>query len=253
MKIKQILIYLGVHKLLSIRKLPEFIFDYFKYNSLSNSVGVDKKFNAKLTNIYPIFSDKTAAHGFDRHYIFHTAWAARIVKKVNPEFLVDVSSSLYFSSILSAFVPVRFYDYRPADLSLSGLISQQGDLMNLPLEDNSIECISCMHVIEHVGLGRYGDPIDPNGDMKAINELIRVTKQGGNIIYVTPVGKSAVKFNAHRIYSYEQIIDRFKGCEVVEFSLIQDDSIGGSIIENADSNLVAKQIYACGLFHFRKV
>jgi hypothetical protein len=78
-KIKQLLIFLGVQKFLSIRKLPEFIFDYFKFISLSNSLGVDKKFNPKLTNIYPIFSDKTAAHGFVRHYIFHAGWAARII------------------------------------------------------------------------------------------------------------------------------------------------------------------------------
>jgi SAM-dependent methyltransferase len=251
-KLKKVLVYLGVHKFLSIRKIPEYITDFFKFNRLSHTVGIDKKFTAKFNNIYPIFLDKTATHGFDRHYIFHTAWAARIVKKINPEFLVDISSSLYFSTIISAFVPVKFYDYRPADLSLSGLISKQGDLMRLPIDDNSLDCISCMHVIEHVGLGRYGDPIDPNADFTAIQELIRVTKPGGNIIYVTPVGKSAVKFNAHRIYSFEQILERFSGCEIEEFSLIQDDEIGGPIILNADPILVSKQSYACGLFHFIK-
>ena len=110
-----------------------------------------------------------------------------------------------------------------------------------------------MHVIEHVGLGRYGDPLDPNGDIKAIDELKRVTALGGYIIFVTPVGRPTIKYNAHRIFSYEQIISRFSGCQLTEFSLIQDDNIGGSIFYNADPQLVAKQSYGCGLFVFKKI
>jgi SAM-dependent methyltransferase len=166
--------------------------------------------------------------------------------------LVDISSSLYFSSIISAFITVKFYDYRPADLNLEGLSSAAGDLLNLPFGDNELECVSCMHVIEHIGLGRYGDPLDPNGDIKAINEIKRVTRGGGYIIFVTPVGRPTIKYNAHRIFSFEQIVSRFAGCELVEFSLIQDDDIGGGIIYNADPALVAKQSYGCGLFVFRK-
>lgn len=251
-RFKRILIYLGIHQLLAVRKLPEYISDYNTFKKLQKKDGLDKNFNLKISDIYPILLDKTITHGFDRHYIFHTAWAARVVKKINPEFLVDISSSLYFSSIVSAFLPVKFYDYRPADLELEGLTSAHGDLMKLPFESNSLECISCMHVIEHIGLGRYGDPLDPNGDIKAINELTRVVNDDGYIIFVTPVGKPAIKYNAHRIYSFEQIIQRFSNCKLIEFSLIQDDKVGGSIVYNADPNVVQKQEYACGLFVFQK-
>lgn len=233
-------------------ELLPFLSDFITFKKLQKKTNSDAQFKMEISNLFPILSEKTSTTKFDRHYIFHTAWAARVVKKLNPKEHIDISSSLYFCSIVSAFLPVKFYDYRPADLSLSNLSSEAGDLMSLPFANNSIETISCMHVIEHIGLGRYGDPLDPNGDVKAINELKRVTQKNGYIIFVTPVGVPQIMFNAHRIYSYNQIIDRFSGCELVEFSLIKDSALGGSIVYNADPNLVAEQSYGCGLFVFKK-
>ena len=106
-----------------------------------------------------------------------------------------------------------------------------------------------MHTIEHIGLGRYGDEIDPQGDIKSINELKRVLKAGGDLLFVTPVGKPRIEFNAHRIYSYEQIVDYFSPLVIKEFSLIPD---AGGIINNADPALVKEQCYGCGCFWFKK-
>jgi SAM-dependent methyltransferase len=106
-----------------------------------------------------------------------------------------------------------------------------------------------MHTIEHVGLGRYGDPLDPEGDLKAISELKRVLKPGGDLLFVTPVGKPTIAFNAHRIYSYEQVRDFFSPLELKEFSLVPDS---GGLLVNADPALVAAQAYGCGCFWFRK-
>jgi ubiquinone/menaquinone biosynthesis C-methylase UbiE len=135
---------------------------------------------------------------------------------------VDISSILSFSTIVSAFVPVKFYDYRPAELNLNNLESGFAELKKLNFADNSIASLSCMHTIEHIGLGRYGDEIDPAGDIKSINELKRVLKPGGDLLFVTPVGKSKIEFNAHRIYSFEQILDYFSPFLLKEFSLIPD-------------------------------
>ena len=124
------------------------------------------------------------------------------VKEIHPAKHTDISSSLYFSGIVSAFVPVDFYDYRPADLHLSDLTSAHADLTKLFFANASIDSLSCMHTVEHIGLGRYGDRIDPSGDLKAINELTRVVAAGGSFLFVVPVGKPKIEFNAHRIYSY---------------------------------------------------
>lgn len=219
--------------------------DYIRFQNKNN-----QRFSLKIKDFYPQVLDKTRTTGFDRHYVYHTAWAARKVQEINPQKHIDIASSLYFPAIVSAFVPVDFYDYRPAEIELSGLTSNHADLLNLHFSDNSIESISCMHTIEHVGLGRYGDPIDPMGDIKAINELQRVTAKGGSILFVTPVGIPKIEFNAHRIYSYEQIMNYFNECELVEFSLIPEH-VGG-IVKNANPELVKSGSYDCGCFWFKK-
>jgi SAM-dependent methyltransferase len=124
--------------------------------------------------------------------------------------------------------------------------------MCLPFEDGAVKSLSCMHVIEHVGLGRYGDPLDFEGDLKAIQELVRVLKPGGHLLFVSPVGRPRLMFNAHRIYSFEEIISYFHVLELREFSLVPDNPSKGSFIKNADPALVKEQAYGCGCLHFIK-
>jgi SAM-dependent methyltransferase len=237
-----------IKKTLRFILLPFVLIDYIRYKNKD----VQHRFSIPLGNVYPCIRDKVSTTGFDRHYVYHTSWAARIVKEINPKKHVDISSSLYFCGIISAFVPVDFYDYRPAKLDLSNLASKRGDLMNLPFASNSIPSISCMHTVEHVGLGRYGDPIDPEGDLKAIKELERVTARGGSTIFVVPIGKPLLAWNAHRVYSYEQITSAFQGFTLKEFSLIPESENHGGLIRNANPELVKNEDYACGCFWFIK-
>lgn len=209
----------------------------------------DGRFTVHAKDIYPCLKDRVVHTPFDQHYTYHPAWAARILAKTKPQHHVDFSSILGFSSIVSAFIPVTFYDYRPAELKLSGWEGHFADLCKLDMADNSFASVSCMHTVEHIGLGRYGDAINPQGDIKAINELKRITKPGGDILFVTPVGKQRIEFNAHRIYSFELVKELFAGCDLVEFSLVPD---AGGLIEHANPQLVAQQAYGCGCFWFKK-
>lgn len=227
---------------------PFVLKDYFKYRSMDQS----KRFNLTFWDSWPFVFDKTISTPFDRHYIYHTAWAARKVKEINPPKHVDISSSLSFCSIVSAFVPVDFYDYRPANLLLDGLTSKSADLVSLHFESNSIHSLSCMHTIEHIGLGRYGDPIDPDGDIKAINELKRVLAPDGYLLFVTPIGKKMLRFNSMRIYSYDQVMSLFEDLTLVEFSLIHEFEEDGGIKINASSTDADLEEYGCGCFMFRK-
>ncbi len=228
-------------------------FSFIKnYRAFKKNSGENPRFPLSWKKRMPILGENTATTNFDAHYIYHPAWAGRIVKKINPEFHTDISSTLHFSSILSAFIPLRFYDYRPANLKLSNLQTGTADLLHLPFPDQSIKSLSCMHTVEHIGLGRYGDPIDPEGDIKAIKELKRVLASGGNLLFAVPIGKPAIRFNAHRIYSYDQIIKYFEGLELKEFSLIPDDGAKNGMILNASKDLADKQSYGCGCFWFIK-
>jgi SAM-dependent methyltransferase len=238
-----------------IQKIRKIILYTRRWNDFKNdfqnfwSLGGGSRFALKWADRYPCLEDKTAETSFDAHYIYHPAWAARILAKTVPPYHVDISSTLNFCTIVSAFIPVRFYDYRPARLNLEGLLSDHVDLLSLPFDDESISSLSCMHVVEHIGLGRYGDVLDPGGDIKAITELTRVLAKGGNLLFVIPVGKPTIRFNAHRIYSYGQIETYFYGLNIRQFSLVDDK---GQFIVDAEATLADQQKYGCGCWWFTK-
>ncbi|MDO9324536.1 MAG: DUF268 domain-containing protein [Methanoregula sp.] len=224
------------------------------YRTFCQSSGKLQRFPLSWHERFPCLNDDTSITTFDHHYIYHPAWAARILSKIKPAFHVDISSSLHFCTMVSAFIPIKFYDYRPAKIVLSNLTSDHADITALPFEDNSIQSLSCMHTIEHIGLGRYGDPIDPDGDLKAIAEIKRVLSPGGDLLFAVPIGKDAkIMFNAHRIYTYNQIISYFFDLQLVEYSLITDNPKLHDFIENADPKLTEQCSYGCGCFWFRKM
>ena len=128
----------------------------------------------------------------------------------------------------------------------------KADLMSLPFEDNSVLSLSCMHTVEHVGLGRYGDPIAYNGDIKAMQELARVLAPEGNLLFVVPVGKRRIEFNAHRIYGYEDILESYPTLALVEFSLIPDNYDEVGMLLNPNIELINSQNWGCGCFWFSK-
>lgn len=224
-----------------------------EYKNFKKMSGSSERFCIEWDDRYPCLNDKTEETGFDRHYVYHPAWAARILAQTKQECHVDISSSVHFCSLVSAFIPVKFYDYRPANLILSGLVCEAADLLALPFADGSIRSISCMHVVEHVGLGRYGDVLDPDGDLKAIAELKRVLAPGGLLLFVVPVGGiSRIMFNAHRIYRYDQIIDYFSDLKLTDFALIPDSPEDGGLVQNPSKELADAQNYGCGCFCFKK-
>lgn len=224
-----------------------------EFQKFKKMPGVGGRFRLEWDDKYPCLNDKTDETGFDRHYVYHPAWAARILAQTLPKEHVDISSTLHFCTLVSAFIPVKYFDYRPADLKLDNLCSESADLLSLPFSDGSVLSISCMHVVEHVGLGRYGDPLDPDGDLKAIAELKRVLSPDGLLLFVVPVGGiSKIMFNAHRIYRYDQIIEYFSGLELKEYVLIPDRPVYGGLVRNPPKELADAQVYGCGCFCFKK-
>jgi len=234
-----------------ILQLDNISLEEFKKNFIKKApLLCDNRFLCEYDDIKPCFDDNTTNTDFDAHYIYHTAWAGRILAKIKPNKHIDIGSSLYFVTNVSAFVPIEFYDYRPAKINLSNLDCKSGNIISLPFLDESIESISCMHVVEHIGLERYGDPFDPQGDIKAINELKRVLKKNGSLLFVVPLGeKMRIQYNAHRIYTYEYIKKYFEPLRLENFAFINDD---GQFISNASDSDVKDQKYGCGCFWFRR-
>lgn len=198
---------------------------------------------------WPRLNDRTEHLPFDAHYIYHTAWAARVLAETRPSLHIDISSLAYFATIASAFVPIEFYDYRPAGIHLSNLKCGAADLCQLPFGDRTVQSISCMHTIEHIGLGRYGDPLDALGDRKALSELQRVVAPSGSLLIVVPIGRPRVQYNAHRIYDPQMIEQYLPELKLRSWALLKDDSASGLELKPT-RELALEQRYGCGCFHF---
>jgi len=220
------------------------------YKEFKN-LDINHRFELNKDDWFPILDEHTEITPIEPHYTYHPVWAAQILAKINPQKHVDISSSLTFCTMISPFINTEFYDYRPAELDIENLYCGFADLIHLPFESASIKSLSCMHVIEHIGLGRYGDAIDPDGDLKAIQELIRVLAYDGDLLFVVPMAeKPKLCFNAHRIYSWEMIMSYFDSLSLKEFTLINDE---GKFIKNATKNDLINQNIACGCFWFKKI
>lgn len=202
-----------------------------------------------LADSYPCLTDWTSSTPFDAHYFFQAAWLARELAEYRPSKHVDVGSDVRMIGVLSAYVATEFVDFRPLPVDLHNLSCVTGNLTKLARPDNSIWSLSCLHVVEHVGLGRYGDPIDPEGSFKALAELGRVLAVGGSLYLSVPVGRERVCFNAHRVFSPETIVSALPDLTLREFSLVDD---AGCFLQRAPLSAADGLEYGCGMFHFIK-
>jgi len=220
-----------------------FIKDLSKYSKMDGHEPI------RLLDIYPCLHDRTQTTSFDACYFYQDIWAFKRIYKSKVKQHIDVGSRVIFVGMLTTFTNVTFIDIRPLEANLERLECKKGDVISLPFEDNALESLSCLCVTEHIGLGRYGDSLDPLGTEKASKELSRVLAVNGNLYFSVPVGKPRLCFNAHRIFSPKQIISYFQDLTLVELSGVDDH---GVFKENMDIDILEKSDYAFGLFWFKK-
>jgi len=230
--------------LLAIPRYAGFIKDLITYSRLKGAERV------RFLDILPRIHEKTQTTGFDRHYFYQDIWAAQKIYKSKIGYHIDVASRAIFAGLLTSFTKVAFIDIRPLEVKLENFESIKGDILALPFKDNSVQSLSCLSVAEHIGLGRYGDKLNPLGTKEACRELSRVLAPGGNLYFSVPVGKPRLCFNGMRIHSPEQIIEYFNNLKLIEFSGIDDN---GNFTRNIDIDILKNSIYACGLFWFKKI
>jgi SAM-dependent methyltransferase len=235
--------FMDVKRLLGFAYLLRYAAHWRQYQQLSGQ-------KLKFSQSYPCLTDWVTTTPFDAHYFYQAAWLARAISSRHRTGRhVDVGSDVRMIGVLSAFLEVEFVDFRPLQVSLPGLHCVAGNINNLPYDSESLDSISCLHVIEHIGLGRYGDPLDVNGSDKALAELARLVKPGGCIFISVPVGRETVCFNAHRVFDPTTIIDGLASLELCSFSLVTDS---GEYIEEASIEAARGQMYGCGMFVFRR-
>lgn len=220
--------------------MGRFLREFRSYTKLDGGV-------VRFIDAIPRLSDATSVTPFDAHYFYMSSWAMRRIHEARPSLHVDIGGPVALIACVAAIVPTIFADYRPLEATASDLISVGSDLRYLPLQDGSVRSLSCLHVAEHVGLGRYGDPLDPLGTVKAAQELARVLAPSASLYFALPIGLPRVHFNAHRVHSPAAVIDMFPDLSLGEFSAVTDE---GKYVEDVRPDALERARYACGLFHF---
>jgi hypothetical protein len=233
------------------RALPYFIGNVREYRRLQRKAD-NPNFSLSWPNIYFMTQDRfQQASSAGRDYFFQDLWAAKHIYRSGIREHVDVGSRIDgFVAHILPFCQVTYVDLRPLSACVDRLDVRRGSVLEMPFTDSSVPSLSCLHVIEHVGLGRYGDPVNPAGYKLAAIELTRVLAVGGSLLLGAPVGKERLCFDAHRIFDPETLVAVFSGLDLQEFSLIDDQ--GRTITVNASFREAQLCKYGCGLFRFVK-
>jgi SAM-dependent methyltransferase len=170
--------------------------------------------------IYPCLGDDSTPTQSVNFYFYQDSWAARQVFQAQPAYLVDVGSTVLLAGILSQFAPCFSVDIRPLLAKQAGLHPVAGSVLELPFLDNTAPCLTSMCVLEHIGLGRYGDPLNPRGTLDAIEEIRRIIAPGGFFVFSVPIGREVTEFNACRRFGYTQIMTLLGDWELVESCIL---------------------------------
>ena len=168
-----------------------------------------------------IYKDKYDKAGDTGSYFWQDLWAAKKIIRDHPKQHYDIGSRVdgFIAHLLAADIDFTLIDIRPLDLKLDGLTFVCDDATEMKhIPDESIESISALCSLEHFGLGRYGDPINPDACYQCFDSIQKKVKSGGNIYLSVPIGLEHLEFNAQRIFFAQTIVELFDSCILKEFS-----------------------------------
>ena len=232
-----------------VRTLPSFIFDYIRLLSMK-----DKSW--PISPSFPCLSDKyNNAGSLDRHYFLQDMFVSRKIYKINPLKHIDIGSRIDgFIAQLSIFRNVEIIDIRPLNFNIPNVSFIQADISSKNLQIIKSDSVSCLHTIEHIGLGRYNDPIGLDLWEIAFDNIWDMVDKNGFFYFSTPIGKQRIVFNAHRVFKPTTIINRITNGTLLEFYYIDDDGNfhEGPNDKNKIDILCESFSYGLGIFIFKK-
>jgi len=215
-KILYFLRQIGLDPLRCVRglsKLPRYLSDLSKFRRI-NAIGGKFRISPVLND----FDDQ--AGSADGHYFWQDLIAAQWIHSLQSKSHLDVGSRIDgFIAHLLTFREVTLLDIRPTKLEIPNLRVVLADAQrNLSEGVGKFNSVSSLHSIEHFGLGRYGDSLDPLGHEKGIIAISECVDVGGSLIVSFPIGTSSVEFNEQRIIDPNwptQILENFELCNFV--------------------------------------
>jgi hypothetical protein len=242
--------------LASLRFLPGYIHDLATWFIKTNA-SQRKQFPLRLL---PTLSDKYTSSGIaSGHYFHQDLWAARLIYENAPESHIDVGSRIDgFVAHLLCFREVTVIDIRALSSKVAGLRFLQADMMaDKPLLIAPSPSVSCFHALEHFGLGRYGDPLNPDGWRIGMRRLAELVASHGRLYLSVPIGQPSVEFNSQRIYHPDYILEEagLNGLTLLSFSYVDDAGQFYSEKAPISQELILRILNftcGCGLFMFSK-
>jgi SAM-dependent methyltransferase len=238
------------------------LFYFSDLKKIRNQKKTEKNFDFPFGDPYPMLYDKFSNAGvMSGDYFNQDFCIARKIFVTNPQKHVDIGSRIDgFVAHVAVFREIEIFDIRNQESKIQNIIFKQADLMQLPEGmDNYCDSISALHSIEHFGLGRYGDPIDYFGHIKAIKNITKILKPQGIFYFSVPIGKQRIEFNAHRIFSLKYLWNLLKNdYDLISFSYVDDK---GEFYENVNIEFSDKSIdttfsttytWGCGIFELKK-
>jgi hypothetical protein len=232
-----------------LRGLPLFLRDYVNYASRNQ----DPRFPLRSLDTFPCLFDRFDNAGIKpRHYFHQDLWGAKKVFRAGVQRHADFGSRIDgFVAHCASFCQITVYDIRPLQDLDENIRFKQANLTNLAeIPSGSLLSVSSLHVFEHIGLGRYGDPVGSSHLDKAASEITRVIAPGGDFYFSVPIGIQRLEFNSQRVFAVKTVLDMFSSFRLVEFSAVND---ADDFIKNAALDAFENAEFSCGLFHFRKL
>lgn len=231
---------------------PHVLKDYFKIISTNDNKLFPIKNKFFVTS--DLYQESWVANG---HYFHQDLIVAKRIYLSNPQKHVDISSRVdWFVAHVCVFRDIEVFDIRPLDNKVSGITFRQANLMNLDKQYiEYCDSISCLHAIEHFWLWRYGDPIDPNGHIKWLDNIYKILKKWWIFYFSVPIWPQRIEFNAHRVFSIAYLLSLFENkYDLMNFSYVDDKWDLHQHIE-LTPDLIAKNcdvVYWCWIFEFKK-
>ena len=237
-------------------------FGLFKDSFLNKDLEIYNKLNTRENfkvdeqYLWPVIYDKYAPAGSIGNYFWQDLWAAKLIYNSGIKEHFDIGSRIdgFIAHLLAAGIDVTLIDIREFPVEVENLHTIVDDATSLKqVADNSIASMSALCSLEHFGLGRYGDPIDPEACFNCFVEIQKKLKKGGNLYLSLPVGRERVEFNAHRVFYANTVKEQFDQMKLVEFSC----TAAGEIEYNVELHKYDEDRhdgnYRYGLFHFIKI
>jgi SAM-dependent methyltransferase len=232
----------------TLRGLPRYVRDFRRFRAT---------YSGRLA-IFPCLHDWSKEGGSaSGEYFWQDLYVAQKINAANPQKHVDIGSSVEgFVAHVASFREIEVFDIRPITARVPGVTFKQADVMNLATTSSDYcDSLSCLHALEHFGLGRYGDPIDPKGYESGIRNMASLVRAGGVFYLSVPVGVERVEFNAHRVFDPNTIVDVAKENKLSlrEFSVFSADS--GLVETDATYetlSAIGRRRYSLGIFTFVK-